>query len=76
LGEIRIAEIQEDKERADYLRNYHTNLEHFIFIPQLEEKAIEFENNREKFPMWKDFIPELLGVFDKSTPEFVNEKLK
>ena len=76
LGEIRIAEIQEDKERADYLRNYHTNLEHFIFIPQLEEKAIEFENNREKFPMWKNFIPELLGVFDKSTPEFVNEKLK
>lgn len=76
LGEIRIAEIQNDKERVDYLRNYHTNLEHFIFLPQLEKKVIEFENNRKKYPMWKDFIPELLNVFDKSTPEFVNEKLK
>ncbi|MFL1897439.1 DUF4932 domain-containing protein [Aquimarina sp. 2-A2] len=76
LGEIRIAEIQNDKERADYLRNYHTNLEHFIFLQQLEEKVIEFENNREKYPMWKDFIPELLNVFTKSTPEFVNNKLK
>ena len=76
LGEIRIAEIQNDKERVDYLRNYHTNLEHFIFLPQLEEKVIEFENNREKYPMWKDFIPELLSVFEKSSPEFVNEKLK
>lgn len=76
LGEIRIAEIQNDEERADYLRNYHINLEHFIFLPQLEKKVIEFENNREKYPMWKDFIPELIGVFEKSTSEFVNEKLK
>lgn len=76
LGEIRVAEIQNDKERSDYLRNYHTNQEHFIFLPQLEKKILEYENNREKYPMWKDFIPELLSVFQKSTPEFVNEKLK
>ncbi len=76
LGEIRIAEIQNDKKRADYLRNYHTNLEDFIFLPQLEEKIIEFENNREKYPMWKNFIPELLSVFEESTTEFVNKKLK
>ncbi|WP_343764799.1 DUF4932 domain-containing protein [Gangjinia marincola] len=76
LGEIRIAEIQNDKERADYLRNYHTSLEHFNFLPQLEEKVLQFENNRKKYPMWKDFIPELLGVFEKSTTEYINEKLK
>lgn len=76
LGEIRIAEIQNDKERANYLRNYHTNLEHFMFLPQLEEKVIEFESNREKYPMWKDFIPELLSVFENNTPEFVNEEIK
>lgn len=76
LGEIRIAEIQNDQKRADFLRNYHIQQEHFLFIPQLEKKVIEFENNREKYPRWKDFIPELLSVFEKSTPEFVNEKLK
>ena len=76
LGEIRIAEIQNDKERVNYLRNYHTNQEFFIFLPQLEKKVIEFENNRRKYPMWKDFIPELLKVFGQNTTDFVNEKLK
>ncbi len=76
LGEIRVAEIQNDKERANNLRNYHTNKEHFIFLSQLEDKIIEFENNREKYPMWKDFIPELLKVFEQNTTDFVNEKLK
>lgn len=76
LGEIRVAEIQNDKERANNLRHYHTNKEHFIFLSQLEDKIIEFENNREKYPMWKDFIPELLKVFEQNTTDFVNEKLK
>jgi len=76
LGEIRIAEIQNDKARADYLRNYHTNQEFFIFLPQLEKKIIEFETNRQEYPMWKDFIPELLKVFGQNTADFVNEKLK
>ncbi|MDN3593468.1 DUF4932 domain-containing protein [Zunongwangia endophytica] len=75
LGEIRVSEIQNDKERADYLRNYHTNQEDFIFIPQLEKKVLEYENNREKYPMWKDFIPELLEVFRENKSEFVNEQL-
>ncbi|MCF8713743.1 DUF4932 domain-containing protein [Joostella atrarenae] len=73
LGEIRVAEIQNDKERAEYLRNYHTNQEHFIFIPQLEKKVLEYENNREKYPMWKDFIPELLEVFKENKSEFEKE---
>lgn len=72
LGEIRIAEIQNDKERADYLRNYHVKQEDFIFLPQLENKVIEFENNREQYPMWKDFLPELLTVFEEIDTEFVN----
>ena len=76
LGEIRIAEIQNDKERANYLRNYHTNQEFFIFLPQLEKRVIEFENNRQEYPMWKDFIPELLKVFGQNRTDFVNEKLK
>ena len=75
LGEIRVADIQNDKERANYLRNYHTNQEHFIFLPQLEEKIIEFENSRDKYPMWKDFLPELLNVFEKNNTEFVNKKM-
>lgn len=76
LGEIRIAKIQKDSEREHRLRNYHTNKEFFIFLPQLEEKIIKFEKNREKYPQWKDFIPELLTVFENKTSNFVNERLK
>lgn len=76
LGEIRIAEIQNDPKRADFLRKYHTEQEHFVFLPQLEQKIIKYENNRERFPMWKDFIPELLKIFEKNDVDFVNEQLK
>lgn len=76
LGEIRIAEIQKDKKRANFYRDYHKNKEFFVFLPKLEHKIIEFETNRKKYPMWKDFIPELLTVFENSTSNFVNEKLQ
>jgi len=76
LGEIRIAAIQKDYEREKRLRIYHTETEHFIYLPKLEKAIIEFENNRDKYPMWKDFIPNLLDVFEKSDTTFVNSKLK
>lgn len=75
LGEIRIAEIQNDKKRANKLRDYHINEEHFVFLPKLESKVIEFENDREQYPMWKDFIPELLKVFDRHNAKFVDKRL-
>lgn len=76
LGEIRIAAIQEDYDREKKLRKYHTETEYFIFLPQLEKSIIEFENNRHKYPKWKDYIPVLLEVFENSDPEFVNNALK
>ncbi|RNL69272.1 DUF4932 domain-containing protein [Sinomicrobium pectinilyticum] len=75
LGEIRIAEIQEDKSRAEFLRNYHIKQEKFIFLPQLEKKIMEFENNREQYPMWKDYLPELLSVFGENDVDFVDKQL-
>lgn len=76
LAEIRIATIQRDHKRADELRNYHINTEHFIFLPLLEKKIISFEKNRKKYPRFKDFIPQLLPIFEDSNIEFINKKLK
>ncbi|MDD7887191.1 DUF4932 domain-containing protein [Flavivirga sp. 57AJ16] len=76
LGEIRIAAIQKDVEREKRLRKYHTETEYFIFLPQLEQSILEFESNRRKYPMWKDYIPKLLEVFAKNDSTFVNNKLK
>jgi Domain of unknown function (DUF4932) len=76
LGEIRIATMERDYKRVDELRKYHTNTEHFIFLPLLEKKIISYEKNRQKYPKFKDFIPELLTIFEKSSIEFINDKLK
>ncbi|MAZ26219.1 MAG: hypothetical protein CL868_03960 [Cytophagaceae bacterium] len=76
LGEIRIAAIQKDKEREKQLRKYHTETEYFIFLPQLEKSILEFENNRQKYPEWQEYIPKLLEVFENSNPEFVNNALQ
>lgn len=75
LGEIRIATMQRDYKRANELRNYHINTEHFIFLPLLEKKIISYEKNRKKYPKFKDFIPELLTIFENSNIKFIENKL-
>ena len=64
LGEIRIAELQNDKQRANDLRKYHIEIEHFIHLPLLEEKIKLYEADRKKYPKLGDFLPELLTVFE------------
>ena len=64
LGEIRVAELQNDKQRANDLRKYHIEVEHFIYLPLLEEKIKLYEANRKKYPKLGDFLPELLTVFE------------
>jgi hypothetical protein len=69
LGEIRIAEKMGDKDRANRLRNSYIKNKQFVFIPLLEKKIVEYENNPQKYPTFKAFLPELLGVFDTITIE-------
>ena len=65
LGEIRVAELQNDKQRANDLRKYHIDVEHFIYLPLLEEKIKMYEADRKKYPKLGDFLPELLTVFEQ-----------
>jgi hypothetical protein len=69
LGEIRIAEKMGDKDRANRLRNSYIKNKQFVFIPLLEKKIVEYENNPQKYPTFKVFLPELLSVFDAITIE-------
>lgn len=75
LGEIRIAETMNDSKLADALRRLHIQEEKHIFIPALEEKIKEYEENRDKYASFTSFIPELLTVFENFTPEKVDEQL-
>lgn len=75
LGEIRVAERQHDKQRAELLRKYHTNQEHFIFLPLLESSLKTYEKNRKKYPTFSTFIPDLLDVVERKDKAFVEAQL-
>ncbi|MGG5207559.1 DUF4932 domain-containing protein [Chryseobacterium sp. MIQD13] len=75
LGEIQTARIQKDFERSKKLEEYHLK-NNFIFLPQLEEKINEYENNRAKYKTFGDFVPQLLEIFENSNIEFINDALK
>jgi hypothetical protein len=74
LGEIQIAKIQKDSERAKRLEEYHSK-NNFIFLPQLEVKLIEYYADRKKYKTFGDFVPQLLEVFNNSSIEFINNEL-
>jgi len=53
--------------------NYERN-RGFIYVPALVEKLAEYEANRDRFPTFVDFYPELLGVLaELSTKDIVKE---
>ena len=75
LGEIRIAEINGEKQRAEKLREMHIKEFSFVLIPVLEKKISEYEQNRDKYLTYQDFLPELLSVLNEITPQEVRELL-
>lgn len=76
LGEIRIAEYMKDTRKANALRQLHIGAYHFVFMPALEEKIKVYEHNRQRYPNFSAFLPELLSVFETFTPAQVDEALK
>lgn len=72
LGEIRVAVAMHDKAEAERLRKMHVNMFHFVLLPLLEEKIQQYEQHRERYPTFADFLPELLTVFHELTPQRVD----
>ncbi len=65
LGEIRIAMAMQDHATANKLKIDYTENRHFAYLPYLEAKIIEYENNRDKFPAFSDFFPILIEAFSE-----------
>ncbi|MEJ4090026.1 DUF4932 domain-containing protein [Galbibacter orientalis] len=63
LLEIRIASIYFGNENAKKIRDENKG---FIYLEKMENELIEqFENNRDKYPTYADFIPELIKIAGK-----------
>ncbi|PPL04790.1 DUF4932 domain-containing protein [Parapedobacter indicus] len=76
LGEIRTAMAMGNRAEADRLRKMHTEEFHFVLLPLLEQKIAEYETQREQYPDFNNFLPQLLKVFHDLTPEQVDSLLK
>lgn len=74
-GEIRIALANGNPKLAEKLRQQHIKENSFVLIPDFEKKTEVYENNRTKYPSFKDFVPELLKVLDDTSVEKVREKM-
>ena len=76
MGEIRVALSRHDTAEAQRLRNMHIRELKMVLIPVLEEKIVEYESNRDKYPDFKSFLPELLTAFHAMKPEDVDELVR
>ena len=63
--EIRLSIQLSDEKRANRLRNFHTYKRGFVFIPEIETKLIEYENNRDNYNSLEDYYPILLEAFSE-----------
>ncbi|MEJ7678084.1 MAG: DUF4932 domain-containing protein [Segetibacter sp.] len=72
LGEIRIAEAMKDSKQANALRKMHIDSFHFILLPRLEKKIKEYENRRNYYPDFKNFVPVLLNEIHMLKPRDID----
>ncbi|KEO75609.1 DUF4932 domain-containing protein [Anditalea andensis] len=47
----------------------------FIYIDKIREKLAGYQQNREVYPSFKDFVPELITVFDEITPDYITGRI-
>lgn len=73
LGEIRVAVAMQDNAEAERLRQTHIRESHFVLLPLLEEKIREYEQHRDRYKTFADFLPELLTVFHQLKPGEVDQ---
>jgi len=73
LGEIRVALSMHNDAEAARLRNLHGKQFKFILLPMLEQKMEYYESNRDKYPDFNSFLPEIFTVFHSLSPKEIDE---
>jgi hypothetical protein len=75
LGEIRVAVSMNDGKEADRLRKLHIGEYKCVLLPLLEKKIETYEHNRERYPDFKSYLPELIAYLHSLTPDIINEQV-
>lgn len=66
LGEIRIALAMGDTTRAERLRKKHISSRAFVYLPILERSAVAYEEERDRYPKFGAYVPELIRAFQQA----------
>ena len=67
-GEVRIATIMGQHERAHQLLNKYVKEYNFVYLPQIVEALKVYELNRSTYSSFSEFFPELVNVFENIEP--------
>ncbi|HTH82790.1 MAG TPA: DUF4932 domain-containing protein [Mucilaginibacter sp.] len=76
LAEIRTAVSMKDFKEAERLRKLHIHDYNCVLIPLLETKVSEYEHNRNKYPDFESYLPQLVSYLHSLTPSIINEQIK
>ncbi|WP_291722765.1 DUF4932 domain-containing protein [Bernardetia sp.] len=75
LGEIRIAKAMKTQD-LDAMRKTNINENGFILLPEAEELILKYENNRDKYATFQDFIPILINQLETFNKQQIDNKLQ
>ena len=76
LGELRVASLDKDYKRYDWLKEEYYDKYKYVLMPELEQKIKFYENNRATYPKYADFMPELIAFFESQSISSLNDKIK
>lgn len=76
---VRVASIRISREMklidVEEMRIDNVTVKKFILIPDTENLLVEYENNRDKYPTFKEFLPKLIDQFKNYTARDMIEKI-
>ncbi len=75
LGELRVAKTMNSKV-YEAMRKYNIEESGFILLPEAEELVIEYENNRNQYPTFQEFIPVLINQLATYNQQQINHKIE
>lgn len=75
LSEIRVAVAMGNTKMADQLRKIHIGEYKCVLLPLLEKYIISYEQKREAYPRFEDYLPELLAYIHTLTPAVVDQQV-
>ncbi len=75
LGEIRVANAM-GIEDIDEMRRFNIEENGFVLLPDAEELVLQYENNRDTYPTFREFLPVLIEQLETFDRQVIDQRLQ